>query len=71
MWELFDQSTLCFIQPFLEPTDDNFVYCFSLSIPLQIGRGGISVPNAQLTTISPEGLIIKLKLIVQDEHMRK
>ena len=33
-------------------------------------RGGISICNPQFTTILPEGLAIKLKVIVQDEIMR-
>ena len=70
MWQFFNPSTLCFIQPLLKPINYDLIDCFSLSIPLQIGQGWIYVPNAQLTTISPKGFTIKLKHVIRDKGTR-
>ena len=41
-----------------------------LSIPLWISQGEITICNAQVTTVPPEGFTIKLKTIVRDGGMR-
>ena len=39
----------------------------SLSVSLGVGRSGIPVCNSQVTTVSPEGLVVKLEAIIRDE----
>ena len=70
MWQFFHSSSLCIIQSFLESVHYDLINSLGLSIPLGIGRGGISVRNSQFATVSPEGLTIKLKVIVRDLVMR-
>ena len=66
VWQLFYQFSLCVIQPLLKPTHYDLIDSFSLSIPLRICRGEISIHYAQVTAISPESFAIKLKTIVRD-----
>ena len=70
MWQFFHSSSLRIIQSFLESIHYDLINSLGLSIPLGIGRGGISIRNSQFVAVSPEGLTIKLKAIVQDEEMR-
>ena len=48
----------------------DFIYSFSMSIPLGISRGRVSINNLQLTTVFFEHFTIELKTIVRDEHVR-
>ena len=70
VWQLFYQFSLCVIQPLLKPTHYDLIDSFSLSIPLRICRGEISIHYAQVTAISPESFAIKLKSVVRDEGTR-
>ena len=67
VWQFFHPFSLRIIQPLFQPVDYNFVNSFSLSITLGVSRSGIPVCNSQVTTVSPEGLAIKLKADVRDE----
>ena len=66
VWQLFDPFSLCVIQPLFKSTHYDLIDSFNLPIPL----GGISIYYAQVTTIPPEGLTIKLKTVVRDEGTR-
>ena len=70
MWQLFHPFSLRIIQPFLKSIHYDFIDNLVLSIPLEVSRGGISIRNPQITTISPESLAIKLQAIVRDKGMR-
>ena len=62
--------SLCVIQPLLKPTHYDLIDSFSLSIPLRICRGEISICYAQITAIPPESLTIKFQSVVRDKCMR-
>ena len=70
MWQLFHPLFLRVVQPLFKPTHYDLIDSFSLSIPLGIGRGEVSIRYAQVTIISPESFAIKLKSVVQDEGVR-
>ena len=70
MRQLFYPFSFRIIQPLLESAHYDLINSLSLSIPLWISQGGISIYNSQVTTVSPEDLAIKLKAIVQDEGIR-
>ena len=70
MWQLFHPFFLCIVKPFFEPTHYDLIECFSLSIPLLICQGGISIYYAQATAIPSESLAIELKTVVRDEGTR-
>ena len=67
MWQFFHPSSFRIIQPLFQPVDYDFVNSFSLSITLRVSRSGILVCNSQVTAVSPKGVVIKLKVVVQDE----
>ena len=48
----------------------DFIDILGLSIPLGVSRGGISIRNPQVTTVSLEGLAIKLQTVVWDKGMK-
>ena len=48
----------------------DFIDILGLSIPLGVSRGGISIRNPQVTTVSLEGFTIELKAIIRDEGTR-
>ena len=62
--------TLRIIQLFLKSIYYDFIDSLDLFIPLGVNRGGIFIRNSQVTTVSLEGLIIKLQAIVRDKGMR-
>ena len=70
MWQLFHLSFLRIIHSLFQPIDYDFINSLALSIPLGVGRSGISVCNSEVTTVSPEGFTIKLKAVIRDEGMR-
>ena len=70
MRQLFYPSSLRVIQPFLESIHYDLIDNLGLSIPLWISRGGITILNAQVTTVPLKGFVIKLKTIVRDEGMK-
>ena len=70
VWQFFYPSSFCVIQPFFKSTYYDLVDSFSLSIPLRICWGGISICYAQVVAIPPENLTIKLKTVVRDEGTR-
>ena len=70
VWQLFHPFSLCIIQPLFKPTHYDLIDSFSLSIPLWICRGGISICYVQVTAIPPKGFTVGLKSIVRDECMR-
>ena len=71
VWQqFFYPSSLCIIQPPFKPTHYDLIDSFSLSVPLWICWGGISICYAQVTAIPLKGLSIKLQSIVRDEGMR-
>ena len=70
MRQFFHQFFLCIIQPFLEPIHYDLVNSLSLSIPLGISWGRVSVLDSQVTAVSPERFAIELKAVVRDEGMR-
>ena len=70
MQQLFHPSTLCIIQPLLESIHYDFIVSLGLYIPLWISQGGVPIPNAQITTVSLEGLTTKLKTIVRNKGVR-
>jgi len=70
VWQLFHPSFLRIIQSLLQPIDYDLIYSLGLPVSLRVGRSGISVRYPQVATVSPEGLTIKLKAIVQDKGMR-
>ena len=69
-WQLFHPFALGIVQPLFELIHYDFVHSLGLSISLWISRSWIYVLNTHFTTIPPESLAIKLKLVVQDEHVR-
>ena len=70
MWQFFHPSSLRIIQPLFQPIDYDLINSLGLSISLEVGRNGIHVCNSQVTIVSPKGLAIKLKIVIQDESMR-
>ena len=70
MWQLFHPFSLRIIQLFLKSIHYDFIDSLGLSIPLGVSRGGISICNPQVTTVSPEDLAIKLQTVVQDKGMK-
>ena len=70
MWQFFHLSSFCFIQPLLEPIYSNFVSSLNLTISLGVSRGRKPICNSQITAVSLEAFVIKLKSIVRDEAMR-
>ena len=70
MWQLFHPSSFRIIQSLFQPIDYDLINSLGLSIPLGVGRSGISVCNSEVTTVSPEGFAIKLKAVIRDEGMR-
>ena len=68
--QYFHPSSLCVIQPLFKSTHNDLIDNLSLSIPLWICQGGISIYNAQVTAIPPKGFAIELKTIVRDEGTR-
>ena len=67
MWQLFHPSSLHIIQPLFQPIDHDLMNSLSLSVSLEVGRSGIPVCNSQVTSVSPEGLVVKLEAIIRDE----
>ena len=67
MWQLFHPSSLRIIQPLFQPIDHDLINNLGLSISLGVGKSGIPVCNSQVTTVSPEGLAVKLEAIIRDE----
>ena len=67
MRQLFHPFSLRIIQPLLKSIHYDFIDNLNLSIPLGVSRSGIYIRNSQFTTISPEGLAIKLQAIIRDE----
>ena len=67
VWQLFHPFSLRIIQPFLKSIHYDFIDSLNLSIPLGVSRGGISICNPQVTTVSSEGLAIKLQAVVRDK----
>ena len=63
-------SSLLIIQLLFQPIDYDLVNSLDLSISLGVSRNGIPICNSQVTAVSPEGLTIKLKVIIRDEGMR-
>ena len=61
---------LSIIEPLLESIYYDLVNSLDLSIPLGISWGRIPIRNFQVTTVSPERFVIKLKAIVRDEGTR-
>ena len=70
MWQFFHLSSVCFIPPLLEPIHYNFVSSLNLTISLGVSRGRKPIRNSQITAVSLEVFVIKLKSIVRDEGMR-
>ena len=70
MWQLFYPSPLYVIQPLFKPIHYDLIDSFSLSIPLGICRGEVSIRYAQVIAISPESFAIKLKSVVRDKGAR-
>ena len=70
MRQFLHSSFFCIVQPFLESVHYDFVNSLGLSIPLRVSWGGVPICNPQIIAISPEGFVIKLKSIVQDEGTR-
>ena len=70
MWQLFYQFTLGIIQPLFESIYYDLIDSLNLSIPLRISQGGILIRNSQVTIVPPEGLTIKLKVIIRNEGIR-
>ena len=70
MWQLFHPFPLRVVQSLFKPTHYDLIDNFGLSVPLWISWGGVSICYAQVITILPEGLAIKLQSVVQDEGMR-
>ena len=68
--QYFHPSSLCVIQPLFKSTHNDLIDNLSLSIPLWIRRGGISICYAQVTTIPLKGLTIELKIVIRDEGTR-
>ena len=70
MWQLFHPSSFRIIQSFFHPINYDLINSLNLPIPLGVGWSGISVCDSQITTVSLEGLAIKLKSVIRDEGMR-
>ena len=70
VWQLFHPFSLYVVQPLFKSAHYDLIDSLSLSIPLWICWGGISIRYAQVTTISPKGLAIELKTVVRDEGTR-
>ena len=70
MWQFFHQSSFHIIQPFLEFVHYDLVNSLSLSIFLRISWSGIPVCDIEITTVSPEGFVVELKVIVRDSGTR-
>ena len=67
MWEFFQPSPFCFIQPLFQSIHNDLVHGFGLSVSPRVGRSGISVGDPKLVAILPEVLAIKLQTVVRDE----
>ena len=70
MWHFFHPSSLRIIQSLFQPIDYDLINNLGLSISLGVCRSEIPICNSQVTTISPEGLAIKLKAVIRDEGIR-
>ena len=70
MRQFFHPSSFRIIQHFLESIHYDFVNSLNLTIPLGVSWGRVPIRNSQIIAISPEGFVIKLKSIVQDEGTR-
>ena len=70
MWQLFHPSSFRIIQSLFQPIDYDLINSLGLSISLEVSRSEIPIYNSQVTTISPEGLVIKLKAVIRDEGIR-
>ena len=70
VWQFFHPFSLCVVQPLFKPINYNLINSFNLPIPLWICRGEISICYAQITTIPPESLTIKLQSVVRDKCIR-
>ena len=70
VWQLFHPLSLHIIQHLLESVHYDLIDSLNLSILLWISWGEIPIRNAQVTTVPPKGLVIKLKTIVLNEGMR-